>query len=109
MFITRKSLDRRTLLRGLGLGISLPLLDAMTPAFAANTKVTGKAAAVAPRRLAFCYVPNGIIMPAWTPATEGKGYELTRVMKPLEAYREKDAGAIGVGASQWTGTRRRSR
>ena len=84
MFITRKSLDRRTLLRGLGLGIALPMLDAMTPAFAAS-KVT----AAAPRRLAFCYVPNGIIMPAWTPTGEGKGYELSRVMQPLAAYREK--------------------
>lgn len=85
MFITRKSLDRRTLLRGLGLGIGLPLLDAMTPAFAANNKANP----IAPRRLAFCYVPNGIIMPAWTPATAGKDYELTRVIKPLAAYREK--------------------
>jgi len=86
MFITRKSLDRRTLLRGLGLGIALPMLDAMTPAFAA---APAKAAAAAPRRLAFCYVPNGIIMPAWTPATAGKDYELSRVMQPLAAYREK--------------------
>ena len=84
MFITRKSLDRRTLLRGLGLGVALPMLDAMTPAFAAS-----KTVAAAPRRLAFCYVPNGIIMPAWTPTTAGKDYELTRVMKPLAAYREK--------------------
>ncbi len=89
MFITRKSLDRRTLLRGLGLGVALPMLDAMTPAFAANNKVTGKVAAAAPRRLAFCYVPNGIIMPAWTPVADGKDYEMTRVLKPLEAYREK--------------------
>ncbi|MBY0508297.1 MAG: DUF1552 domain-containing protein [Bryobacteraceae bacterium] len=84
MFVTRKSLDRRTLLRGLGLGVALPMLDAMTPAFAAN-KVT----AAAPRRLAFCYVPNGIIMPAWTPTGEGKSYELSRVMQPLAAYRQQ--------------------
>ena len=84
MFITRKSLDRRTLLRGLGLGVALPMLDAMTPAFAAS-----KTVAAAPRRLAFCYVPNGIIMPAWSPLTDGKDYELTRVLQPLAAYREK--------------------
>ena len=57
------SLDRRTLLRGLGTAVSLPLLDAMVPAFA--RAATSKAAA--PCRMAFLYVPNGIIMDQWVP------------------------------------------
>src|SRR5262245_58237018 len=56
MIVARKHLARRTLLRGLGTAIALPWLDAMSPAFA------GPAAAKAPVRLAFVYVPNGIIM-----------------------------------------------
>lgn len=56
----------------------------MVPAFAAASRA-GKSAA--PIRLAFVYVPNGIIMPAFTPTVVGKEYELTRVLKPLEAFR----------------------
>ncbi|MDX1931673.1 MAG: DUF1552 domain-containing protein [Capsulimonadales bacterium] len=81
--ISRKMMDRRTLLRGVGVAVGLPVLDAMTPAFAERG-----AAPVTPVRLAFVYVPNGIIMDAFTPGTEGANYETTRVLKPLEALRE---------------------
>ena len=57
----------------------------MTPAFAAASRI---GAANAPRRMAFVYVPNGIIMKHWTPATEGTAFEMTRILKPLEPYRE---------------------
>jgi hypothetical protein len=83
MIVTKKSLARRTFLRGLGTTLALPFLDAMTPAFA-NTRN-----AVRPTRLAFVYVPNGIIMNRWTPAVEGEGFEFTPVMKALEPYREQ--------------------
>jgi len=83
--ITRKHLGRRTFLRGMGTAIALPFLDAMTPAFAAPSRL---GVANAPRRVAFVYVPNGIIMKDWTPAAEGSSYEFTRILKPLEPHRQ---------------------
>ena len=83
--ITRKHLARRTFLRGLGTTIALPLLDSMTPAFAAASRLGAKP----PVRMAFAYVPNGIIMPDWTPATEGAGFQLTRLLEPIAPVREK--------------------
>ena len=82
MIVSRKHLPRRTFLRGMGAAIALPMLDAMTPAFAAPRVRT------APTRLAFVYVPNGITMSDWTPASAGRAFEYTRVLKPLEAFRE---------------------
>jgi len=82
MIVTRRYLSRRTLLRGFGAAISLPLLDAMTPAFAATAQ------AASPKRIAFVYVPNGIIMKNWTPAAEGKEFGLTRILAPLADVRD---------------------
>lgn len=82
MIITRKHLPRRTFLKGMGTLVSLPFLDAMTPALAQRSGVK------APVRLAFVYVPNGIVMEEWTPKTEGRGFELTRILKPLAQYRD---------------------
>ncbi len=84
MTITKKSLPRRTFLRGIGATLALPLLDAMAPAMAA-TRLTAKPAV----RLGFVYVPNGIIQKAWLPSKVGTGYEFASTMKPLEAFREK--------------------
>lgn len=78
--ITGKRIPRRTLLRGMGASVALPLLDAMSPALAAPAK--------APVRMLFVYVPNGIIMRDWTPKTEVRGFEFPRLLKPLEPYRE---------------------
>jgi hypothetical protein len=82
MIITRKHLPRRTFLKGLGAAaVALPTLDAMTPALAGEPK--------APVRLAFLYVPNGIVnLDWWTPKGVGKDYEFTRILKPLESLRE---------------------
>jgi hypothetical protein len=82
MMIKRSHLPRRTFLKGMGAVIALPVLDAMTPAFAA-TAASGKA----PIRLAFTYVPNGITMADWTPAADGAAFEYSRILKPLEAFR----------------------
>jgi uncharacterized protein DUF1552 len=79
MLLTRKHMSRRTLLRGLGAAIALPMLDAMCPAFA-----TPKS----PRRLAFAYVPNGVVMKHWTPAAEGTAFELPRILGSIEPFRE---------------------
>jgi hypothetical protein len=81
-FLTRRHLDRRTLLRGFGAAVALPYLEAMSPA------ATPARASAAPRRLAVVYVPNGIIMDQWKPAETGKNFAFTRVLKPLEPFRE---------------------
>ena len=86
--ITGKHLSRRTLLRGAGAAIALPLLDAMRPALAA--------AAQPVRRLAVVYVPNGIIMNQWTPAASGADFEYTRILKPLEPFRDKTLIVSGL-------------
>jgi hypothetical protein len=91
MYLTRKHLHRRTFLRGMGAAVALPVLDAMTPAFAA-TRRTGSA----PVRLAFTYVPNGITMTDWTPKGEGAAFEYARVMKPLEAFRKDTVVLSGL-------------
>src|ERR1043166_4930451 len=83
MIVMKKSLPRRTFLRGMGVTLALPLLDAMTPALAA--KVDTKPVV----RLGFVYVPNGIIMNKWTPATEGADFQIASTMKPLEPFRER--------------------
>ena len=79
MIITKKALDRRTLLRGFGVSFALPLLDAMVPALTAQT-----ASAAAPvRRLGFIYIPMGAHMPQWIPAGAGALKELSPTLKPL--------------------------
>src|SRR5206468_3380055 len=83
-YITRKHLSRRTILRGMGAALALPLLDSMTPALRA-----AKEATASPVRLAFVYVPNGIIPAAWTPTAEGTAFEFGRSMKALEPFRER--------------------
>ncbi len=77
-------LNRRSFLSGTGAAIFLPFLDAMIPAFAASSQHEG----IAPRRLAFVYIPNGVIQEAWTPDTEGTDYEFTRTLKSLEPFRK---------------------
>ncbi len=84
MMITRKAIPRRTMLRGLGAAIALPLLDGMVPAFAALRRT----AAAPIKRFGVVYVPNGMMMPHWTPATEGSGFEFPTIMQPLEPFRE---------------------
>jgi hypothetical protein len=85
MMLTKKALDRRTFLRGAGIAMALPLLDAMVPALTAM-RVSEASPAL---RLGFVYVPNGIIQKAWLPSIVGEGYELASTMKPLEPYRDK--------------------
>ena len=84
MFITKKTLPRRSILRGAGAMIALPLLDAMVPALTAIAKT----AAAPARRLGCVYVPNGYIAGEWIPATVGAGYELTPSLKPLAPVRD---------------------
>jgi hypothetical protein len=85
MFVTRRAIPRRTMLRGLGVTLALPLLDGMVPAFAAMRA----APAMPARRLGIVYVPNGMIMNAWTPAAEGASFDLTPTLEPLKAFRDQ--------------------
>src|SRR3984957_6527058 len=84
-FITRKHLSRRTLLRGLGVSVALPLLDSMVPA---QTPL-GRTAANSRSRLSCIYVPHGATMDKWTPEAEGKGFAFTEILTPLEKYRDR--------------------
>lgn len=69
----------------MGAAVGLPFLDAMVPAFAEPSRSDAKS----PTRMAFIYVPNGIIMPDWTPGEEGGGFVYKRTMKPLEPFRDR--------------------
>ncbi len=71
MFIAKKRLPRRTFLRGLGTIVALPMLDAMVPACALGAGLNLKP----PIRMGFVYVPNGVVMPEWTPKAFGKDFE----------------------------------
>jgi len=83
MMIFQKAVPRRAFLRGLGVTVALPLLDAMLPAFARAAE------SASPVRLGVVYVPNGIIMSNFTPATEGASFEMTPILAPLAPFREK--------------------
>jgi len=85
MFIFKKHLSRRTFLRGAGVAVGLPFLDAMVPAW---TALAQTAASPKPR-MGFMYLPHGAIMEAWTPVTEGTAFELSPILKPLAAFQKQ--------------------
>ena len=84
MMIFKKSIPRRTFLRGVGTTIALPLLDGMVPALAAKNEAVKPA-----MRMAFIYGANGRIMDQWTPATEGAAFEMTPTLEPLTPFRDQ--------------------
>jgi hypothetical protein len=85
MIITKKSISRRTMLRGMGATIALPLLDAMVPAMTALAHTAARPVT----RFGAIYIPNGVIPGRWFPATEGTGFEFSETLKPLESFRER--------------------
>ena len=85
MFVTKKCLSRRTILRGLGASLALPLLDGMVPALTA----LGQTAAKGVRRMAIVYTPNGMMMPNWTPRGEGAQFEFSPILSALEPFRQQ--------------------
>lgn len=92
--MSRSRLSRRTLLKGMGTAIALPMLEAMErPAFASTGSET-----VAPRRLGFFFVPNGVQMEHWTPAKEGELKELPRTLASLAPV--KDYVNVMTGLAQ---------
>ena len=104
MIVTKKSVSRRSVLRGAGAAIALPLLDAMAPALTAFQKT----AASPVRRLGVVYHPNGVVYERWLPRGVGSEFELSRVLAPLAPFRnrlvvvtglhDQQAEALGDGA-----------
>jgi hypothetical protein len=84
MFLTKRSIPRRTFVRGLGVGVALPLIDAMVPALTQAAQTAAKPQL----RMGFVYIPHGVIMREWTPAAAGADFELTPILKPLEPFRQ---------------------
>ena len=83
MFVTKRSVSRRAVLRGAGAVVALPLLDAMIPGFA-------PAATTAPvKRFGVVYHPNGVIYDQWVPKGQGTSYELSPTLKGLEPFKDK--------------------
>ena len=85
MLITKRAISRRTVLRGMGAAIALPLLDSMVPALSAMAKTAAKPV----HRFGVMYVPNGMIMKNYLPLVEGKAFELTPTLSPLAKFREQ--------------------
>src|SRR3954470_23915954 len=93
MYLTKRHLSRRTVLRGMGAALALPILDAMIPArtLLAQTAAGGKP------HLGFIYFPHGAIMDQWTPGKEGADFDITTILKPLEAFKSQMTIISGTG------------
>src|SRR5687767_14688853 len=99
MFITRTALPRRTVLRGLGASLALPLLEAMVPAGPLRAQPRP------PQRLGFVYLPNGVArnftgINYWTPAGEGTAFELSPILAPLAPFRDRTVVVSGLAQHQ---------
>ncbi len=102
MFVTKKHLSRRTLLRGAGAAIALPLLDSMVPAATALAQT----AATPKSRLGCIYIPHGATMDKWTPAATGSRFELSEILAPLEPFKQQLCVVSGLAhapVAPWTG------
>ena len=97
MMISKMSLPRRTVLRGLGTALSLPLLDAMVPALSALSRTAAKPN----RRFGVVYVPNGIAMEYWTPVEDGNDFQLTPILHPLADFKDQMTVVSGL-RGYWT-------
>ena len=85
MFIFKKHLPRRSVLKGAGAAVALPLLEAMAPA---ATAWADTAAGKAPKRFAFIGFPHGAIMDRWSPKETGTNYTMSPILQPLEPFRQ---------------------
>ena len=99
MFVTKKAIPRRTVLRGMGASLALPLLDGMVPALTA----LGRSAAKPALRFGAVYVPNGMVMQNWTPAAAGTGFEFTPILQPLEPFRDRLTVLTGLETPRGSG------
>jgi hypothetical protein len=100
MIVMRKALPRRTFLRGVGVALGLPMLDAMVPALSALAQTPASGT----RRLAFIYMPNGVAKNSavdyWTPKTEGRQFEMSQILAPLEPFRDRMLVISGLDQNQ---------
>jgi len=94
MFLTKKAISRRTILRGAGTAVALPLLDAMIPAFAPAATTTPV------RRFGVVYHPNGVIYDKWLPTGAGSQFELSPTLKGLESFKDKLIVVTGLFSDQ---------
>lgn len=85
MFITKRHLSRRMFLRGAGVAVGLPLLDAMIPAMTALAQTAAKPMP----RMGFVYFPHGSVMDRWSPKTEGRDFEFSPILKPLAPFKDQ--------------------
>ena len=92
MFLSRKHLSRRTVLKGAGATFALPLLDAMIPA---GTALAQTVAAASPR-LGFVYFPHGALQDEWQPKQTGRDFEFPFILKPLEPLRDQITVVSGL-------------
>ena len=92
MIVTKKAISRRTILRGVGATVALPLLDAMIPALTAQVKTAAKRI----RRLGVVYHPNGVIYDKWLPKGEGTDFEFSPTLAGLQPFRDKVTVVTGL-------------
>jgi hypothetical protein len=92
MFVTKKTLPRRTFLQAMGATIALPMLDAMVPALSAAARPTP--------RVGFIYIANGVIQNLWVPATAGRSFDLTPTLAPFAKVREQITVLSGLSHLQ---------
>src|SRR5580692_5388519 len=85
MFLSKKHIQRRTVLKGVGAAVALPILDAMIPA---STAFADTVAAKTVKRFAFVGFPHGAIMDRWSPKETGTNYTMSDILKPLEPLRK---------------------
>ena len=96
MYISKRAIPRRTVLRGAGAMIALPLLDAMVPALTAQVKTPASPI----RRLGVVYHPNGVIYHNWLPTGTGRDFRLSRTLAPLEPFRDQLIVVTGLSSHQ---------
>jgi len=96
MIVTRKAMSRRTVLRGMGTAVALPLLDAMVPALTALAQTPAR---VVPR-LGVVYHPNGVIYENWLPKGVGREFELSPTLAPLAPFRDQLLVITGLSSHQ---------
>jgi hypothetical protein len=96
MIAMKKAISRRTVLRGVGAAVALPLLDAMVPALTAQVNTPARAV----RRLGVVYHPNGVIYENWLPKGVGRDFAFSRTLAPLAPYRDQLIVVTGLSSHQ---------
>src|SRR5690349_6578636 len=91
MFISKKAIPRRTVLRGMGAVVALPLLESMVPALSAAPEPL--------KRFSVVFAPNGMNMHKWTPDTDGVSYQLSPILEPLQAFQDRFVLISGLNNS----------